>query len=652
MKTETDTTNGANSATTETVVPRRSWGPQLSEADRERLLAEQEAEKRQARIRRIEAGLLPEWRTTPCMLLIQSGSTYRLEEKGLVRTPNGRKVTVRDEHITYRVPIDPATGGQATDPDACLVTWQQALAYMAEHPEVNDAVARVPDDVYVLVHGGGYLVPPGKDPYTDIRWANDPLAGRAIRSYATTAPGKEGRGERTASTCEDLWHYVRIPGGESLVGRAAKSKGTARSLTVRKNKWVTVSEHAGMTPKRINTLVLRQVEDLLRQYEAGKYHVDADKMQEDEEKGLADRYTCGVEAFLGDIDPDPGYVIDGVLPRRITAMVSAEPFKGKSALAALWAVGVASGRTLAPAFPVIEARNVLWLLGEELIETWIRRAYHIADRYGIPRDEIGALLRERRIVLMSTNPERGGISRPLFADKGGELVGTEPYDAVCALVERHDPGLIVIDPFSSWYRANEQDPGLIYTAVELFERWTANGATVVALHHDTKDGDGYRGSGAIAGAYRWVGHMQDVPKSQRRAQGLRTGAVSFKILASNLGPGGDEVVLEFSERGVLVQPEPGETLDAEDNGIGSVLAERERKIVESVVAYFDGGGEPVTRASVLTRQKNTVALRQHVLETVDGVTAGEIATALVAAAAKELITSWRDGKAEMYGPLD
>jgi hypothetical protein len=170
-------------------------------------------------------------------------------------------------------------------------------------------------------------------------------------------------------------------------------------------------------------------------------------------------------------------------------MLSAPPKLGKSTLLSFVCAQVSCGAELWGK-PLEEARRVLWVGLEE----------HLSDpvaRFA----ELGA-----------------DGSRTILVDR---LEGSGGLQQLRAEAEAAQPALVVVDSLSAYARELEDENSATMVnrlLLPLVEWVHASPWSMVLLHHATKSGSGYRGSGAIGAAMDVIiemSHPDKAPPSQR-----------------------------------------------------------------------------------------------------------------------------------------
>jgi KaiC/GvpD/RAD55 family RecA-like ATPase len=205
--------------------------------------------------------------------------------------------------------------------------------------------------------------------------------------------------------------------------------------------------------------------------------------------------TAGIEGLrlLSPADiaslPDLEFLVDGILPVPAFGVFYGPPGSGKSFVALSMALAVCSGQDWIGRST--RQQQVLYVAAEGALGMKLRLAAH-RERLGVCDDDL-------RFIGIPFNVRE-------LAD----------IDALLAAIKAADfkPGLIIIDTLARVaVGADENSAQAIGEVVEGFEHIRREtGATVLVIHHTTKDGLSERGSSALRGA-------ADVMISCKSAQG-------------------------------------------------------------------------------------------------------------------------------------
>lgn len=174
--------------------------------------------------------------------------------------------------------------------------------------------------------------------------------------------------------------------------------------------------------------------------------------------------------------PPPDYLIDGVLTRNSFGVLYGRPGSCKSFAAIDWSLCVAMG--LPWAGKEVRRGPVLYVAAEGIAGLGKRvQAWKLA--FGVEYVD--------------------GIS---FFPEAINLLDLSRRDGLVALCAEMRPELVVIDTMARSIVGGDEnaakDVGMAVEAADKIRR--ASDATVLFIHHTTKDGASYRGSGALEGA--------------------------------------------------------------------------------------------------------------------------------------------------------
>lgn len=190
--------------------------------------------------------------------------------------------------------------------------------------------------------------------------------------------------------------------------------------------------------------------------------------------------------------PPPRFVWNGYLPRGVVSMLGAHGGTGKSYIALMLAVAVATGR---PLFGVDTERvPVVFVSLEDAGHVVRHRLAHICREWGIAPDELTGL----QVLDGTDNPE-------LFASTGRDAgTTTRSYTELCTLAK--GAGLVIVDNASDAYGGDEIQRRQVRAFIRSLG-WIArdnDGAVLLLAHVDkntsrarkAEGGEGYSGSTA------------------------------------------------------------------------------------------------------------------------------------------------------------
>lgn len=176
--------------------------------------------------------------------------------------------------------------------------------------------------------------------------------------------------------------------------------------------------------------------------------------------------------------PPPSFLIDGVLVRNTLAVLWGKPGSGKSFVALDWALSLAVGNWWFSR--KVEKGRVLYVAGEgvgglnQRVEAW----QTARTTYAIPDD------------MLAFHP--GAVN---FLD-------TQWAAALVELAKELQPTLVIADTLARVMVGGDEnaarDMGVAIDAANKVQN--ATGASVLFVHHDTKEGSTMRGSSALLGA--------------------------------------------------------------------------------------------------------------------------------------------------------
>ena len=181
--------------------------------------------------------------------------------------------------------------------------------------------------------------------------------------------------------------------------------------------------------------------------------------------------------------PEPGWLIEQILPQQSFGLVVAPPKQGKTYLVLDWLMHIAGGIDWHHGEPVTPG-HVVYVTGEG-VTGLARRIRAWQTVHGTPDAA------SDRFHIVTTMPR---------VARDGEL--DELVREIDASLGDHQPAVIAFDTYARFAAGldenSAQDMGQVCAHLEdLRDRY---GCTVVAAHHTTKDGSEFRGSSAIDGA--------------------------------------------------------------------------------------------------------------------------------------------------------
>lgn len=179
--------------------------------------------------------------------------------------------------------------------------------------------------------------------------------------------------------------------------------------------------------------------------------------------------------------PPLAWLVDDLLPCAAAAILGGAPKSGKSFLALETCVAVATGTTCAGRFRVAQPAPVLLLAAEDPHPVVVERLHALAKARGRKLDALPiAVIVEPNVLLPSH------------------------LDRLAATIDRHRPGLLLLDPLIRLHRGDEnsaQEMSIILDGLRGLARTTR--ATILLVHHARKaqgqvSNTAFRGSSDLA----------------------------------------------------------------------------------------------------------------------------------------------------------
>lgn len=166
------------------------------------------------------------------------------------------------------------------------------------------------------------------------------------------------------------------------------------------------------------------------------------------------------------------------LIRRQVSLTVAPGGTGKSSLAVVEALALATGRKLLHDTPYGQSRVWLWN-GEDPLDELQRRIMAACVHYGISREEIADGLfvdsgRNTEIIIARMERNEVKIAVPVF-------------DALVRTIEENEIDVVSIDPFVSCHAVPENDNGAIDRVVKTYAKIAdKTGCAIHLVHHSRK----------------------------------------------------------------------------------------------------------------------------------------------------------------------
>lgn len=204
--------------------------------------------------------------------------------------------------------------------------------------------------------------------------------------------------------------------------------------------------------------------------------------------------------------------------RRYVSVTSSPGGLGKTSLSIVEALSMVTGRALLGVKPVKKMR--VWLYNaEDPRDELERRIMAACLQYKISAEDIGGRLyldtgREQELVVAIDNNKGVVIQAPIV-------------EAVVGEMKRYGIDVMIIDPFVSTHRVNENDNGAIDAVAKLWGKVAEETNTAIDIvHHVKKTGDreatvdDSRGAGSLLAAARSARILNRMSESQSGAAGL------------------------------------------------------------------------------------------------------------------------------------
>ena len=285
-----------------------------------------------------------------------------------------------------------------------------------------------------------------------------------------------------------------------------------------------------------------------------------------------------VAGVLTHPSPPPRFVWDGYCPRGVVTLLGAHGGTGKSTIALMLAVAVATGREL---FGIAtDAAPVVFASFEDGAHIVRHRLAHVCQCWGINPAELAGL----HIVDGTANPE-------LFASDGrGPGDVTPAYGELLALVKQTGAGLVIVDNASDAYGGDEIQRRQVRAFMRALAVIAREGdAAVMLLAHvdkgtsrrDRSDTEGYSGSTA------WHNSARSRIFMSRDDSGL----LMLAHQKSNLAKLREPLTLEWPAGGL---PDAAQALSPAVQGISDRV---DTKSLLKLIAEFSERGEHVTTAT-------------------------------------------------------
>lgn len=225
--------------------------------------------------------------------------------------------------------------------------------------------------------------------------------------------------------------------------------------------------------------------------------------------------------------PERDWIYDWHFIRKFISETVSHSGVAKSTKLLAEAMAIATNRDLLGVKPRESVRVWYWN-GEDPMEELQRRLMAIAIHYEITREEIAGRLfvdtgRKTKIVVAEQTKAGTVIRRPVM-------------DALKRTIERHEIGLLVIDPFVSCHAVPENDTIAIQAvATEWAELADATNIAVELVHHSRKTGGGEvtvedgRGSVALLAKARSARVHNGMTRDEAAKYGIKNRHLFFRV---------------------------------------------------------------------------------------------------------------------------
>jgi len=203
--------------------------------------------------------------------------------------------------------------------------------------------------------------------------------------------------------------------------------------------------------------------------------------------------------------------------RRFLSVTVAAGGSGKTALTLTEAIAMATGKDILGT-ETLPRRVWVWNL-EDPLEELQRRIAGICQHYNVKQEDFAD-----RLYVNS-----GRDSKLLIADsERGEAALTPAVDEITHFINEHSIDVIIVDPFVSSHRLNENDNGQMDLVVKAWGQIADRGNCAVELvHHVRKAQPGQsasygdaRGASALTDAARHVRRLQRMTAEEARLAGI------------------------------------------------------------------------------------------------------------------------------------
>lgn len=281
-------------------------------------------------------------------------------------------------------------------------------------------------------------------------------------------------------------------------------------------------------------------------------------------------------------DPPKPVFLNGPI-RGILAILAGISGVCKSFQTLIWAVTIATGKTLQTAFQPSEQGRVLLFGYEDNPSTLKWRLWQIGSAFGI-QSEIEEAICGGHLKFYTD------MAGPLFTFRDGVVQPTEVFGDVSRIIATEKPALVVFDPLSAVAAvADENSSAQIAPVAEALSGLAKrHDCAVMLVHHTGKAGadnpnqNSLRGSSALACRSRWI--AQIVPTDDRDIVKLAVTKDSYHRAA-------DTVVLRRNESGVPVEVAEARDLDDVVDVVAEWVARHPQTLTRGMVSRSQAAGK-------------------------------------------------------------
>lgn len=237
------------------------------------------------------------------------------------------------------------------------------------------------------------------------------------------------------------------------------------------------------------------------------------------------------------------------------------------------AIATAEAAFIGGLWRIEKATRVLFICAEDDARILQRRLRQVLNKlrdlglFSLSPARVEQLLRDNLFIV----PASGEDLRLIRMDGANAGPSHTYYELLDAAKRIEGLGLVVIDPLSRFYGANENDNSTATLFSSLLERIAKDaGCTVICSHHTSKkaalvsgrfnldaalDADAMRGASGLTGACRWQFNLTGLPvafaKERLNLAGREGQFLAGKVSKKSYGPPEQAIYLERGKGGVL-----------------------------------------------------------------------------------------------------